>query len=413
MTSRHPFRQDDACVRQRRSRARGAPVMALAIAAAGLAFAQQAARDDRFDESPRRGGDKGPAAPYRGIAANGEIVHGLFTVESSGVSTAPVVGAARKFIDSLTEAQRGETLFPVDDPEWRKWTNRHAYERQGVAFASMTNAQRQAALELIKVSLSARGLQLSRDIMHLNHTLGELNDDDFAAYDEGLYWITVMGKPSATEPWGWQLDGHHLVINYFVLGDQVVMSPVFMGSEPVRADAGRYAGTVVLQEEQDRGLALLRSLNAAQRQMAVIDTGKDGNNNLAEAFSDNLDLEYAGIPAALMSETQRAELLDLVGLYVGNMDDGHAAVKMADVERHLDSTYFAWIGGAGADAVFYYRIFSPVILIEFDHQQPAGLRHRYPPAPNRQHIHTVVRTPNGNDYGRDLLRQHYATHAHE
>jgi hypothetical protein len=24
----------------------------------------------------------------------------------------------------------------------------------------------------------------------------------------------------------------------------------------------------------------------------------------------------------------------------------------------------------------------------------------------RDHIHTIVRTPNGNDYGKDLLRQH-------
>lgn len=41
-----------------------------------------------------------------------------------------------------------------------------------------------------------------------------------------------MGTPSATEPWGFQFDGHHLVINYFVLGHQVVMSPCFWGSEP-------------------------------------------------------------------------------------------------------------------------------------------------------------------------------------
>jgi hypothetical protein len=32
--------------------------------------------------------------------------------------------------------------------------------------------------------------------------------------------------------------------------------------------------------------------------------------------------------------------------------------------------------------------------------------------PYREHIHAVVRTPNGNDYGKDLLRQHYAEHAH-
>ena len=65
--------------------------------------------------------------------------------------------------------------------------------------------------------------------MRLNHTLGELNDNNFEEYGEWLYWITVMGKPSATEPWGWQLDGHHLIINYFVLGDQVVMTPDLHG----------------------------------------------------------------------------------------------------------------------------------------------------------------------------------------
>ncbi len=91
-------------------------------------------------------------------------------------------------------------------------------------------------------------------------------------------------------------------------------------------------------------------------------------------------------------------------------------VKMDEVRRHLDNTWFAWIGGTEDNSVFYYRIYSPVILIEFNHQRPANLR---PPgadlqAPTRQHIHVVVRTPNGNDYGRDLLRQHHARfdHAH-
>jgi hypothetical protein len=63
--------------------------------------------------------------------------------------------------------------------------------------------------------------------------------------------------------------------------------------------------------------------------------------------------------------------------------------------------------------VFYYRIHSPVILIEFDHQNPVGLRGPdVPNLPNREHIHVVIRTPNGNDYGKDLLRQHYAQHPH-
>jgi hypothetical protein len=87
---------------------------------------------------------------------------------------------------------------------------------------------------------------------------------------------------------------------------------------------------------------------------------------------------------------------------------------MSEVERHLAQTSFAWIGRIEPGSVFYYRIQSPVVLIEFDHQTPANLRHlaAAPAAPNHEHIHVVVRTPNGNDYGKDLLRQHYAAHKH-
>jgi Protein of unknown function (DUF3500) len=109
---------------------------------------------------------------------------------------------------------------------------------------------------------------------------------------------------------------------------------------------------------------------------------------------------------------QKERLTRLIALFVNNMKEGHARVRMSEVVAHLDSTYFAWIGGTDKDAVFYYRIHSPVILIEFDHQRPAGLRHVYGDRPVRQHIHVVVRTPNGNDYGKDLLRQHYKQHAH-
>jgi hypothetical protein len=120
------------------------------------------------------------------------------------------------------------------------------------------------------------------------------------------------------------------------------------------------------------------------------------------------------VRAADFSEPERRQLLDLVDLYVGNMDDGHARVKMDEVKRQIDRTWFAWIGGADAAGVYYYRIHSPVILIEFDHQRPANLARfaKEPNAPTRQHIHCVVRTPNGNDYGKDLLRQHYQSHAH-
>lgn len=139
-----------------------------------------------------------------------------------------------------------------------------------------------------------------------------------------------------------------------------------------------------------------------------------GNENVGEAFKDNVVIDYAGLPASALTPPQQVQLLDLVHEYVRNVPEGHARVKMDEVRRHLGDTCFAWIGGTEATSVFYYRIHSPVILVEFDHQRPAGLRHRVadPNVPDREHIHTVVRTPNGNDYGTDLLRQHYEAHPH-
>lgn len=355
----------------------------------------------------RRSGEEAVAEPYRGVLTSQGVEADLFPLKATGVSTQPIVEAATAFLAGLDERQRQTTVYPVDDSEWRRWDNRHFMKRQGVGFDEMTDEQRRLAFVLMRASLSAKGLQLSQDIMKLNGTLAELADN-FDEYGEWLYWITIMGEPSMTEPWGWQIDGHHLVINYFVLGDQVVMSPVFVGSEPVHATSGRFKGTIVLQDEQDQGLALIRSLTDDQKAKAVLSESKPGNNALAQAYKDNLKLDYAGIAAAELDDEQKERLLAVVAEYVGTMRDQHASVKMDEVKAHLDRTYFAWIGGTNDDSVFYYRIHSPVLLIEFDHQRRvAPFRSR---EPSRDHIHAVVRTPNGNDYGKDLLRQHYEQH---
>ena len=355
--------------------------------------------------------EKGLAEPYKGISENGTIETGLYSIEATGVTTAPVVKAANDFLSALNKEEIKKTKYDVNDPEWRKWMNQHFYVRNGIGFYEMSEAQRQAAFNLMRASLSAEGLKLSQDIMKLNHTLAEINND-FQQYGEWLYWITVMGNPSDKEPWGWQVDGHHLIINYFVLGDQVVMTPFFVGSEPVTAETGKYKGTSILQREQTSGLSMFHALTDEQKKKCVIELSKEGNNILTEAFRDNVDLNYAGVSASSFTAAQKERMLELIKLYVDNMDDGHAKVKMSEVNKHLDRTYFAWIGGSDDKAVFYYRIHSPVILIEFDHQKPVGTRQVYGSRPSRQHIHVVVRTPNGNDYGKDLLRQHYFTHPH-
>jgi hypothetical protein len=357
---------------------------------------------------------EGLAAPFRGITTNNDALPGLFQISPSGVSTEPVRNAAEKFIASLNNVQLAKTMFPVDDIQWRKWMNQHFYVRQGISMQEMTETQRELAFGLMRASLSTRGFELTRNVMRLNETLAELADDP-VFLGEWLYFITIMGRPSRTEPWGWQFSGHHAIVNFFVLGDQVVMTPLFLGSEPVRAPSGKYQGVVVLQQEQKDGLEMVRALTGAQQQKAILSFTKTGNNNLTEAFKDNVVLEYAGIQAKDLEGPARKQLRDLAQLYVSNMEDGHARVKMSEVEKHIENTWFAWVGDTQDNSVFYYRIQSPVILIEFDHQRPANLAKfaKDPKVPTQQHIHCVVRTPNGNDYGKDLLRQHYLTHPHE
>lgn len=380
----------------------------LAVCLATGLLVVAAVKRQAFSQAPAPGpgsnAQRSLAEPFKGVTTDGNVVSGLYKLRSTGVSTAPVVKAAEAYLASLDEKQRQATLFPVDDIEWRKWNNVHRYERQGVAFLQMSEAQREAAFGLLRASLSAKGLKKSQDIMKLNETIGEMTQR-VGEYGQWLYNITIMGKPSTKDPWGWQLDGHHLIINYFVLGDQVVMSPAFMGSEPVRADAGKFAGTIVLQDEQNKGFALMESLTPEQRKKAVIETSKTANNSVAQAFQDNLVLNYAGLRADELPGKQKQLLLDVIQEYVGNMAPGHARIRMEEIRKHLDATYFAWIGDMGPEAVFYYRIQSPVVLIEFDHQRPVALPG--PRVPGRLHIHSVLRTPNGNDYGKDLLRQHY------
>ncbi|MGY8770441.1 MAG: DUF3500 domain-containing protein [Pirellulales bacterium] len=364
-----------------------------------------------FAQRPRRGpgGDREAALkqPFKGVIANGKLEKDLFPIQATGVSTEPILKATQAFLNELSKEQRAKTIFPIDDIEWRKWDNRHRYARQGVGFNEMNEQQRQLAFKMMGTALSAKGLKITKDIMKLNETLAELTKRP-GEYGQWLYWITIMGEPSATEPWGWQLDGHHVVINYFVLGDQVVMSPVFMGSEPVKAEGGKFSGTIVMQEEQAKGIALMQSLTDKQKNLAVIQGEKGPTNNLAEAFNDNINLDYAGIAANKLNEQQQKLLLSLIAEYTDNIEPGHAKVKMEEVKKHLNETYFAWIGKTDKDAVFYYRVHSPVILIEFDHQRPIALDRSS--TPTRKHIHTTVRTPNGNDYGKDLLRQHYEEH---
>ena len=352
--------------------------------------------------------------PFRGLVTSDGLVEGLYPLRQTGVSTAPVREAAEALLASFGTAELSRAHFAIEDPEWRDWSNVDVgiFARRGISLEEMNEEQKAAAWNLLDASLSAAGVEKTRGIMRTEQTLFEINGEPIR-YHEEKYYFTFMGIPSESGPWGWQLDGHHLVINYFVLGDQIVMTPAFWGGEPIVANSGRYAGNIILQAEQDLGLELMQSLSPAQQAAATIDPAKTRNNLLAAANQDNLVLNPEGIRASEFDSARKLALLRLIREYVGNLREPHAAVTMEEIGEHIDDTWFGWRGAIEDDAVFYYRIQSPVILIEFDHQSPVGTLDRNTPGvPTRDHIHTMVRTPNGNDYGKDLLAQHLARIPH-
>lgn len=361
-----------------------------------------------------RGAAQAMGEPFRGVTTPDGIVANLFPVKTTGVSTASLRAAAEAYLAGLDTVELSRSHFAIHDPEWRNWSNVDVgiFARHGLSLEEMSESQKNAAWNLLEASLSTAGIDKTRRIMRTEQTLLELNDEPIR-YGEDKYYLTFMGTPSDSEPWGWQLDGHHLVINFFVMGDQVVMTPAFWGGEPVHAEAGMYAGNIILQEEQNRGLELMQSLSDGQRSSAILNPEKTRNNQLAAANQDNLVLPMEGIKGSELSSAQKLDLLNLIRVYIGNLREPHADITMSEIATHIDDTYFAWIGSVGDESVFYYRIHSPVILIEFDHQNPVGtLQKNTPGTPTRDHIHTMVRTPNGNDYGKDLLAQHLAAHPH-
>lgn len=61
----------------------------------------------------------------------------------------------------------------------------------------------------MREAMSAAGYRSARDVMRLNEHVLEITGKP----GEWLYWVSIFGTPSPEQPWGWQIDGHHLNVN--------------------------------------------------------------------------------------------------------------------------------------------------------------------------------------------------------
>lgn len=263
--------------------------------------------------------------------------------------------------------------------------------------------------------------------MRVNHFLGEVVKLP-NILNKYSYNFLIFGTPSTSQPWGWLLYGHHLDIACFFKGPQVILSPSFTGAEPNIIDDGEWKGTQILHTEGNLGLKLMQSLSSGQQQTAqvfksmrdpsmkqvygnsnndeskrdelITDTwGPDDQRHRCGAFRDNRIVPYEGIVVLDLDTQQQQLILDICNEFLLYHPSKSRKLKLNQIKEHFSETHFCWIGGYGDDDAFYFRIQSPVILVEFDHHSGVFLTNT---EPAKYHTHTIVRTPNAGDYGQAI-----------
>lgn len=313
----------------------------------------------------------------------------------------------------MSESQRQRTCYHIDSPEWRSWSNPEILlSDKGIRLDEITPELAANVLKVLEATLSPEGYQKAVDAMHINHFLGELVQSP-AVMNEFSYNFVLFGEPSASHPWGFSFYGHHLCLNIFLYKTQLVISPWFTGAEPNVIDQGPYKGTRILENEELLGLRLMQGLPPEQQAKAQVYKlikdpamphgrwNHDDQRHLCGAYRDNRVVPYEGILVSTMPLSQQNLVLAIVKEFLLYLPERARQIRLEHIKSWFNETYWCWIGGYGDMDPFYYRIQSPVMIIEFDHHSGVFLNN---PEPARFHIHTLLRMPNRGDYGMALRR---------
>ncbi len=351
---------------------------------------------------------------FTGISSDTNIRRNLFELTDDDAPIADIKRAISSLLAILNKDETRTLNHPIDARARHAWMNPEVYmNRFGLRLDELSTDKQAAIMNVLSASLSRRGYQKVANLLEINHFLGEVVGAP-KIMNRYSYNFNLFGDPLQDEVWGWSFYGHHVCLNCTVVRKSMVLTPVFFGAEPAYIDAGEHAGLAELQSEGRIALELMRSFPAEVARRAQLFSSKRGEDLppgrnviadellLAGAFQDNRTIPFEGVRATDLPGTARDLLTSLISTYLEYLPSGPFERRMAEVKQHLDETFFCWIGGTGDEDPFYYRIQSPVLLIEFDHHAGVFLSNT---EPKKFHIHTLVRTPNGNDYGIALARR--------
>lgn len=352
------------------------------------------------------------AEPFKGVTSDGTVRPNLFTLQDEGIPITTIVERTTHLLSLLSPEERTRVLYHIDSPEWRTWSNpEFLLAHKGIRLDEVKDEVRDAAMGVLQATLSQEGYAKAVSAMRINGFLGQLVESPRVC-NEFSYNMCIFGSPSTTAPWGLSFYGHHLCLNVFFYRTQMVVSPWFVGAEPNEIDEGQYKGTKILRREEALGLKLMQSLSPeVQEKVRVYEQMKDpemppgrwnrdDQRHLCGAYRDNRVVPYEGVVVAELPKEAQELVLGILEEYFLFLPERARKVRLEQAKQHFKETYFCWIGGfEGQDAVFYYRIQSPVVIVEFDHHSGVFLTNEQP---ERFHTHTLLRTPNGGDYGMAL-----------
>lgn len=305
-----------------------------------------------------------------------------------------VVNAANAFLSTLDQKQRQSAMFAYDDEKQRaRWSNlpTSMVPRAGLTLRELNPTQRSAAMALLSSVLSPKGFEKVQQIIEADELL-KVDERSKAMFGKDLYYISILGTPSAKDPWMLQFGGHHLGLNVTISGDRGVLTPTLTGAQPALYTIN---GKTIrpLGRESDKAVALLNALDENQQKQAVL------SSRMADLVlgpgQDGKTIQPEGLKASAMNERQREMLLDVISEWAGIVQESSATARMAEIKTDIKDTWFSWSGptsvAPGSNITAYYRIQGPHLVIEYAPQQLGGN-----PA---LHVHTMYRDPT-NDYGR-------------
>jgi hypothetical protein len=337
---------------------------------------------------------------------------------------AAVTEQALAFLDDLDESQQAQASFDLRDTDER--TNWAYFPRQhkGVPLLGMSPKQQKSAHALVTASLSLPAYARACSIMALESVLNLLEERRLdAARDPGRYFFSIFGSPRE-DAWGWRLEGHHVCLNYTIMGGEIVSAtPLFLGANPATVF---HRDTPVLRpcaEEEDSARAFLEMLDAGQRDTAIVCETAPPDfvmmnapvvpedclpSDLVGALQPRPNLmtdeekhavrfsraEPLGLPASALTPTQLKVLADLIDVYIHRLPEPLASSETERID--VRDVYFAWAGVVERRKGHYYRLQSPNFLVEYDCTQD-----------DANHVHTVWRDMQ-RDFGLDALRAHTA-----